>query len=88
MKCALLIQSSCLHIADANTEGSVPDTPTVLPSLPVALLQTNLLWIRHLRQRPAPVALVPLLGAGWFEDGRGLGLGHFVKEGKVRYIFT
>lgn len=88
MKCILLIRSSCLHIADANTEGIVPDTSTVLPSLPVALLQANLLWIRHLGQSPTPVALVTMLGAGWFEDGCSLGLGHFIKEGEVRYVFS
>lgn len=29
-----------------------------------------------------------MLGARWFEDGHGLGLGHFVKEGEVRYVFA
>lgn len=88
MKCSNLNQSSCLHVADANTERSVSDPATVLPSLPVALLQTNLLWIGHVRHSPTTIALVPMLGAGWFEDGCGLGLGHFVEEGEVRYVFT
>lgn len=88
MKRSLLSHSRCLHIADANTERSVSDPATFLPSLPVALLQTNLLWIGHLRHNPTPVALVLVLGAGWFENGCGLGLGHFVEEGEVCYVFA
>lgn len=72
------------HVADANTKS----TATFLPSLPVALLQTNLVRIGHIGHSPAPVALVSVLGAGRFEDGRGLRLGHFVKEGEVCYVFA
>lgn len=76
------------HVADANTESGVSDPATFIPSLPVALLQTNLLWIGCLGHSPTPVALVPMLRAGWLEDGRCLRLGHFVEESKVRYIFA
>lgn len=88
VKRSLHNQSSSLDVADANTERSVSDPATVLPSVPIALLQPNLLWIGHLRDSSTPVALVPMLGAGWFEDGGGLGLGHFVEKGEVRYVFA
>lgn len=87
-KCFVPIHSICSHIADTNTQRSVSDPATVLPSVSVALLQTNLLWIGQFVHSPTSIALVHVLGAAWFEDGCSLGLGHFVEERKVCYIFT
>ncbi len=95
VSCALLSKISfplnhLIHsyVANADTERSVSASTSVFTSLSVALLQTDLVWIGYFRHSPTPIALVPMLGASWFENGSGLGLGHFVKEGKVCYIFA
>lgn len=76
----MLFQKLLSDVTDANTEAPA----AIVALLPVTLLQTNLLTgLGRLRNGPAPVALT---AARLHEDGRGLGLGHFVEEGEVGHI--
>lgn len=78
----------CSNITDAHAEKTIPPPAMVLASLRVALLQANLVWIPYLRHSPTAIALVHMLWARWFKNWHGLGLGYFVKESKVCYIFA
>lgn len=77
----------CLNITYANILGSISPLAAI-PSFPVTPLWAYFFWFRCLWQRITDIALAPIFSAGWFKDGHGLGLGNFVKEGKIGYIFA
>lgn len=80
------------HVTNAHTQRAAisdasPFSPPLIP--PVALFKPHLLCIR-------PILLAVVTGRLWWrgrwkgllEEGWGFGFGHFVKEGKIGYIFS